>query len=121
MNICFLNDEEMKCIYECIEGRRCEVERILNILNSDDDDYLRGIYNKKLEGLNETKKNISGLFLNSFNIYEVISNALELYIRDTKKKLNFTIENFGEINNGMAKHFSSVLDIAEKLKEEIKG
>lgn len=120
MNICFLNDDEMKCIYECIEDRRCEVERILNILNSDDD-YLRGMYNKKLEGLNETKKNISGLFLNSFDIYEVLSTALELYIRDTKKKLNFTIENFGEINNGMAKHFSSVLNIAEKLKEEIKG
>lgn len=55
MNICFLNDEEMKSIYECIESRRCEVERILNILNSDDD-YLRGIYDKKLEVLNETKK-----------------------------------------------------------------
>lgn len=120
MNICFLNDEEMKCIYECIEGRRCEVERILNILNSDDD-YLRGIYNKKLEGLNETKKNIRGLFLNSFNIHEVLSSALELYVRDTKKKLNFTIEEFGEINNGMAKHFSSVLDVAEELKDKIKG
>ena len=120
MNICFFNDEEMKCIYKCIEGRRCEIERNLNILNSDND-YLRCMYNKELERLDETKKNISGVFLNSFDIREVISIALELYIRDTKKKLNFTIENFGEINNGMAKYFSNVLDIAEKLKEEIKG